>query len=35
LFMWNDDEIAPAGGFASHSHVNMEIVVITHPSAAL
>ena len=26
LFMWNDDEIAPAGGFAPHSHVNMEII---------
>jgi quercetin 2,3-dioxygenase len=26
LCMWNDDEIAPAGGFALHFHVNMEIV---------
>jgi hypothetical protein len=26
LFMWNDDEIAPGGGFAPHAHANMEIV---------
>jgi hypothetical protein len=26
LFMWNDDEIAPAGGFPPHSHVHMEII---------
>jgi hypothetical protein len=26
LLMWNDDEIAPAGGFAPHSHANMEII---------
>jgi redox-sensitive bicupin YhaK (pirin superfamily) len=26
LVMWNDDEIAPDGGFAPHAHANMEIV---------
>ena len=26
LLMWNDDEIAPSGGFAPHSHVNTEII---------
>jgi hypothetical protein len=26
LRMWNDDEIAPAGGFPLHAHVNMEII---------
>jgi redox-sensitive bicupin YhaK (pirin superfamily) len=33
LFMWNDDEIAPAGGFAPHSHVNMEIVTYVRRGA--
>jgi hypothetical protein len=26
LVVWNDDEIAPGGGFDLHGHVNMEIV---------
>ena len=33
LFMWNDDEIAPAGGFAPHSHANMEIVTYVRRGA--
>jgi hypothetical protein len=33
LFMWNDDEIAPSGGFAPHSHVNMEIVTYVRRGA--
>jgi len=31
--MWNDDEIAPGGGFAPHSHVNMEIVTYVRRGA--
>jgi quercetin 2,3-dioxygenase len=36
LRAWNDDEIAPQGGFAAHAHANMEIItyvregVVTH-----
>lgn len=36
LCVWNDDEIAPNGGFPSHGHANMEIItyvregLITH-----
>ena len=26
LFIWNDDEIAPAGGFPAHPHANVEII---------
>jgi quercetin 2,3-dioxygenase len=33
LFMWNDDEIAPSGGFAPHSHANMEIVTYVRSGA--
>jgi redox-sensitive bicupin YhaK (pirin superfamily) len=33
LFIWNDDEIAPAGGFAFHSHANMEIVTYVRRGA--
>ena len=33
LLMWNDDEIAPAGGFPPHSHVNMEIVTYVRRGA--
>ena len=33
LFMWNDDEIAPAAGFAPHSHANMEIVTYVRRGA--
>jgi redox-sensitive bicupin YhaK (pirin superfamily) len=33
LLMWNDDEIAPSGGFAPHSHVNMEIVTYVRSGA--
>lgn len=33
LFMWNDDEIAPAGGFPTHSHANMEIVTYVRRGA--
>ena len=33
LLMWNDDEIAPAGGFAPHSHANMEIVTYVRRGA--
>jgi redox-sensitive bicupin YhaK (pirin superfamily) len=33
LFMWNDDEIAPGGGFAPHSHVNVEIVTYVQRGA--
>jgi quercetin 2,3-dioxygenase len=33
LLMWNDDEIAPASGFAPHSHVNMEIVTYVRRGA--
>jgi redox-sensitive bicupin YhaK (pirin superfamily) len=31
--MWNDDEIAPSGGFAPHSHANMEIVTYVRRGA--
>jgi redox-sensitive bicupin YhaK (pirin superfamily) len=33
LFRWNDDEIAPAGGFPPHAHVNMEIVTYVRRGA--
>jgi redox-sensitive bicupin YhaK (pirin superfamily) len=33
LLMWNDDEVAPAGGFAPHSHVNMVIVTYVRRGA--
>ena len=33
LFVWNDDEIAPAGGFGPHAHVNMEIVTYVRRGA--
>jgi redox-sensitive bicupin YhaK (pirin superfamily) len=33
LFIWNDDEIAPAGGFPPHSHANMEIVTYVRRGA--
>ena len=33
LFLWNDDEIAPGGGFAPHSHANMEIVTYVRRGA--
>ena len=33
LFMWNDDEIAPAGGFPPHAHANMEIITYVRRGA--
>jgi redox-sensitive bicupin YhaK (pirin superfamily) len=33
LIVWNDDEIAPAGGFPPHAHVNMEIVTYVRRGA--
>jgi quercetin 2,3-dioxygenase len=33
LLIWNDDEIAPAGGFAPHSHADMEIVTYVRRGA--
>src|ERR1700744_4796325 len=33
LFIWNDDEIAPAGGFPPHGHANMEIVTYVRRGA--
>jgi quercetin 2,3-dioxygenase len=33
LVMWNDDEIAPRGGFAPHAHANMEIVTYVRRGA--
>ena len=31
--MWNDDEILPSGGFAPHSHANMEIITYVRRGA--
>jgi quercetin 2,3-dioxygenase len=33
LVMWNDDEIAPGGGFPPHAHANMEIVTYVRRGA--
>lgn len=33
LVMWNDDEIAPGGGFPAHPHANMEIVTYVRRGA--
>lgn len=33
LRMWNDDEIAPAGGFPLHAHGNMEIITYVREGA--
>ncbi len=33
LVMWNDDEIAPRGGFAPHAHANMEIITYVRRGA--
>lgn len=33
LFIWNDDEIAPAGGFPLHGHANMEIITYVRRGA--
>ena len=33
LLLWNDDEIAPAGGFSPHAHANMEIVTYVRRGA--
>jgi redox-sensitive bicupin YhaK (pirin superfamily) len=36
LYVWNDDEIAPGGGFPLHAHANVEIItyvragIVTH-----
>lgn len=33
LFIWNDDEVAPAGGFPFHHHANVEIVTYVRRGA--
>jgi hypothetical protein len=33
LYIWNDDEIAPSGGFPPHPHVNMEIITYVRRGA--
>lgn len=33
LRVWNDDEIAPHSGFATHSHRDMEIITYVHQGA--
>jgi quercetin 2,3-dioxygenase len=33
LRAWNDDEIAPHGGFPSHAHANMEIITYVREGA--
>jgi quercetin 2,3-dioxygenase len=33
LHIWNDDEIAPSGGFPPHPHANMEIVTYVRRGA--
>jgi hypothetical protein len=33
LFIWNDDEIAPGGGFPPHPHANMEVITYVRRGA--
>jgi quercetin 2,3-dioxygenase len=33
LCIWNDDEIAPTGGFPLHPHINMEIITYVREGA--